>query len=146
MNNRPVFVYGTLRPGYHNHDWALKGRTVSEETATLNQAVMFDYGHFPFVSITHPEAATHQVQGVLVTIPDEHYQDVVKDLDMLEGYRAPGSNTNLYDRVEVEVTTRSGATVTAWTYVAAANREAVIGNLPIVESGDWADTSRIATR
>ncbi len=38
----PFFVYGTLRPGEHNHDLFLRGRTESEEPARLRDAVLYE--------------------------------------------------------------------------------------------------------
>lgn len=53
------------------------------------------------------------VWGVLFELAPGHYDT----LDRYEGYDAPGSATNLYDRVEIEVRREDGAAARCLTYV-----------------------------
>ncbi|MEU9730369.1 gamma-glutamylcyclotransferase family protein [Streptomyces sp. NPDC048002] len=126
------FVYGTLRPGEPNHDAFLRGRTLSEEPATLPGALLYDGPGYPYV-VEHPGA---QVRGDLVTARPEEYPELLKELDRLEEY-TPGDPRNLYERVAREVTTEAGHS-RAWVYLAA---PAVAARLRAhgtpLASGDW---------
>lgn len=144
----PAFVYGTLRNGCGNYEWCLKGRTLTEEPATLTGARMWsNRGSFPFVS-TNDSAETDVVVGELMCIPESLFADVLRDLDGLEGYRGPGVASNLYDRKIVTVTTDDGEQVEAYTYIVSQNiYDSRLRNSDpseLVDSGDW--LTYLATR
>lgn len=129
----PFFVYGTLRPGEHNHDLFLRGRTASEEPGLLRGAVLYDGPGYPYAV----EEAGGVVRGELVTALPAAYEELLGALDRLEEY-VPGGRRNLYERVARDVTGADGAAVRAWVYVAApavAARLRARGTL--VEGGDW---------
>ncbi len=127
-NQLPVFVYGTLRPGFGNYSWALAGKTVAETDATLPNSVMHHGGGFPLV--VHGDAT---VTGVAIDVDPDRYGDVLAALDALEGYR-PAGRSNLYDRVVRTVYTPSGPR-RAWVYLYAADG---LDTRPVIASGDWA--------
>ncbi|WP_330304415.1 MULTISPECIES: gamma-glutamylcyclotransferase family protein [unclassified Streptomyces] len=130
----PFFVYGTLRPGEHNHDLFLRGRTESEEPGRMCGIVLYDGPGYPY-AVEEPGGV---VSGELVTALPEAYEELLAALDGLEEY-TPGDPRNLYERVVREATSADGTTVVrAWVYVAAptvAARLRARGKL--VESGDW---------
>ncbi|BAC73382.1 gamma-glutamylcyclotransferase family protein [Streptomyces avermitilis] len=130
----PFFVYGTLRPGEHNHDLFLRGRTESEEPARLRDAVLYEGPGYPY-AVEEPGAGP--VCGELVTALPEAYGELLGALDRLEEY-VPGDPGNLYERVALHVTRGDGAAVRAWVYVAApavAARLRARGTL--IGGGDW---------
>lgn len=127
MQQLPVFVYGTLRPGCANFSWTLDGNTTSITPATLDAAVMYRGPGFPYVA-----AGDGVVVGDLIDLVPGRYRDVLATLDRLEGYdpdRRGGSNH--YDRVQRTVTTADGPRP-AWVYMVASGP----GREPI-RSGDW---------
>lgn len=129
----PFFVYGTLRPGEHNHDLFLRGRTESEEPALMHGLVLYDGPGYPY-AVEEPGGA---VTGEVVTARPEEYDELLRALDRLEDY-APGDPRNLYERVARDVALAHGTRVRAWVYVAAptvAARLRARGKL--IESGDW---------
>lgn len=129
----PFFVYGTLRPGEHNHDHFLLGRTTSERPARLPGAALYDGPGYPY-AVDEPGALVH---GELITARPEEYGRLLGALDKLEDY-APGDPANVYDRVIRDVICEDGATVRAWVYVAAppvAARLRARGRR--IEGGDW---------
>lgn len=136
----PFFVYGTLRPGQRNHDWALRGRTVAEEPARLPGAALYRGPGYPYAVAT-PEDAGAEVRGELITPAPEHYAAVLATLDRLEGY-APGAADNDYERVVARVlrlaAAPAGAPARAWVYLApgpSAARLRATGAR--IASGDW---------
>lgn len=129
----PFFVYGTLRPGEPNHDLFLRGRTLAEEPAVLDGALLYDGPGYPYV-VEEPGA---QVRGELVTVRPEEYVGLLRDLDGLEDY-VPGDARNLYERVEREVGIGSRR-VRAWVYIAAPAVAARLRDCGTrIEGGDWA--------
>ncbi|MFE7836552.1 gamma-glutamylcyclotransferase family protein [Streptomyces sp. NPDC057474] len=135
----PFFVYGTLRPGEHNHDLFLRGRTRAEEPARMRGMALYDGPGYPYAVEEIGERARggSAVSGELVTARPESYAELLRTLDELEEYTA-GDPANLYERVEREATRDDGTVVRAWVYVAAPTVAAGLrawGKL--IESGDW---------
>ncbi|GGT48065.1 gamma-glutamylcyclotransferase family protein [Streptomyces purpureus] len=134
----PFFVYGTLRPGEHNHDRFLRGRTAAEEPARLPGAVLHDGPGFPYAVPGEGE-----VRGALVTAAPGGYGQLLSVLDDLEEYAGPGHPLNLYDREARDVVRdRDGATVRAWVYFAAPGT--ALG--PRIADGDWLTRTRSGPR
>ncbi|MEU3352938.1 gamma-glutamylcyclotransferase family protein [Streptomyces sp. NPDC037389] len=129
----PVFVYGTLRPGRHNHDRFLLGRTVTEEPARMRGAVLYEGPGYPYAVAD----AEGEIRGELITVAPGEYGRVLAELDALEDYR-PGDPRNSYERVVREVRVEGGGPVRGWVYLAAdrtARRLRASGNR--VPGGDW---------
>ncbi len=125
QEERPFFVYGTLRPGGYNHDRFLAGRIGTEAAAVLPGAVLHDGPGYPYVV---PQAGG-RVTGSLLTPSPGDYGALFGLLDRLE---LPVG----YERTAMDVIrTEDGATVSAWVFVAAP--DAPLG--PVIESGDWFD-------
>lgn len=124
---RPVFVYGTLMPGWHNYDALLAGATTREEPATLAGMVLRDFGAFPYLL-----PGRGVVQGVLLWLHDPRTLDRV---DALEGYFGREHPANHYDRIVVIATTQTNEQIECWTYVAA--DPSSVQHLPLVPGGVW---------
>ncbi|MEX0170839.1 divalent cation tolerance protein CutA [Streptomyces sp. LMG1-1-1.1] len=122
-DERPFFVYGTLRPGAYNHDRFLAGRIGTEADAVLHGAVLHDGPGYPYVV----PAEGGQVVGTLLTPAPGAYGELFGLLDRLE---LPVG----YERVAMDVLrVRDAARVSAWVFLAAP--DAPLG--PVIESGDW---------
>ncbi|KQX53044.1 MULTISPECIES: divalent cation tolerance protein CutA [unclassified Streptomyces] len=122
-DERPFFVYGTLRPGAYNHDRFLAGRIGTEADAVLHGAVLHDGPGYPYVV----PADGGTVVGTLLTPSPGDYSDLFGLLDRLE---LPVG----YERVAMDVErVRDGARVSAWVFLAAP--DAPLGE--VIESGDW---------
>lgn len=135
MNERlPFFVYGTLRPGQQHYAWALRGRTASEESASLSGLVLYEGPGFPYAVECAGEGG---VRGDLVWPEAARYDEVLDVLDELEDY-TPGGTRNVYERVITEATRRDGGGVRAWVYVAAAPLAARLRSTgTVIAGGDW---------
>lgn len=135
-----VFVYGTLRRGYVNYERVLAGLTTAEESAQIAGATLYDAGGFPFV-VLDPSKPGSVVVGDLMTIDPARYDDVLHELDVLEGYY-PLDEGNLYERLAAKV--RIGTRfVTAWIYAAGPG----VGHKDfspedIIPGGDWAQVGQ----
>ncbi|MFF1505881.1 divalent cation tolerance protein CutA [Streptomyces sp. NPDC058326] len=122
-DERPFFVYGTLRPGGYNHDRFLRGRIGDEADGVLYGAVLHDGPGYPYVV----PAEGGQVAGTLLTPAPGAYGELFGLLDRLE---LPVG----YERVAMDVVRlRDGARVSAWVFLAAP--DAPLG--PVIEGGDW---------
>lgn len=139
MNNLvqyPVFVYGTLRPGFHNYEAFLAGRTVHIDYNVKVPGFIMLAGPsspFPFVVPGNPE---NVVTGDLVYVAPGMYDNVLMELDYLEGY-IPGDEDNLYDRKLIQFDADGVARV-AYIYLAAASQaEYLLNTRPLLVSGDW---------
>ncbi len=139
MEQYPLFVYGTLRPGNSNYPHYLAGRTQHEEHATLLGAALYTEGVYPYLTV-EPELVRpdDRVQGTLIAVRPDVYAAVLHDVDQLEDYVDGRRRGNLYERVVRQVATASG-TVEAYVYVASAETVARIreGHMMRVNSEEW---------
>ncbi|MFF8269101.1 gamma-glutamylcyclotransferase family protein [Streptomyces sp. NPDC016562] len=130
----PFFVYGTLRPGEVNHDLFLRGRTASEEPATLPDAALYDGPGYPY-ALHRPGSA---VVGELITAAPDAYGELLAALDVLEEYAGPGRPGNLYDRIAREALRPDGTTVRAWVYLASPPLARRLTQAGVeIPGGDW---------
>lgn len=111
----PFFVYGTLRPGEHNHARHLRGHVADSTPALLDDAVLHEGPGYPY-ALDGPGSGP--VHGDLVTARPQDYAALLADLDRLEDY-APGDPHNDYERVARDVCLPDGSVRRAWVYVAA---------------------------
>lgn len=128
----PVLVYGTLRPGCGNYRNFLEGRTVHEETVSVEGFAMHGRSGFPYLLL-----GERTIVGTLVYIAPDLYKRTLKGLDSLEGFYGVGQRMNHYDRKLVTFDFND-VTRKAWVYVAnhALSRD-IQNQLPVIESGDW---------
>ena len=134
----PVFVYGTLRTGQGNWSHLLAGNTTSEHPAVAPNHVMWSRG-IAFIADGEGEGEG-EVIGDLMIIDREIYQEVMVNLDRLEGIhnRQTGAGYS-YCRVK-RVVMVDGREVEAWMYHGSSE---VVGGFRTngekyrVSSGDW---------
>lgn len=112
LEQLPVFVYGTLRPGEKNYRRYLAGRTISEVAATASGQLYFVAdGGYPYVI-----QGEGSVVGKLVYLVPDRYEQTLQDLDALEEY-VPGDEKNsVYLRRRALVRLPDGNERVAWIY------------------------------
>ncbi len=116
-NVLPLFVYGTLIPGESNYPRYLAGQDERTLPATLNGAVLYTHGPYPYlVRAAELVQPGDYVVGVLVWIKPANYAQTLAAVDRLEEYREGGSD-NHYERITCTVETEEGS-YTAWAYEA----------------------------
>lgn len=130
----PIFTYGTLRRGWFNYENHLAGRTVEEWPARLVGCVLYDAGGFPFA--VRKTDCDDSVIGELMTIKPAEYDEVLRQLDELEGHD-PADTGSLFKRVMVSVWTDAGS-VQAWMYEAGDTVEQEFTSADRIPGGDWA--------
>jgi gamma-glutamylaminecyclotransferase len=121
-----VFVYGTLRKGWHNHRHYLDctGAKFIGEGRTLGKHRMVAAG-VPFVA---KHGGEHTILGELYEVNDE----VLENLDRLEGH------PSFYCR-EKELVRVNGFVTSAWIYF---NERGMSKSMPVISDGDYANFER----
>lgn len=110
-----IFVYGTLRRGFQNHDRYCGDALTIEPAVTTGRLYHLPQG-FPAMF----DAPDGQVFGEVMTFPD--IKKTLERLDRLEGY-CPGDGQSHYIRIKKIVTILNGGKVVpAWVYVYPKNR------------------------
>lgn len=132
----PVFVYGSLRPGFWNYNRVFRGRTRAEEPARLPGATMWD-GAFPYVAETEPGG---EIVGTIIDVDSGQWDGVRRSLDRLEGFDPDRPDSSHYLRHARMVRLGDGSSRMAWVYFAAplVAQRLVSRGQPVIESGDWA--------
>lgn len=143
-DQKPVLVYGTLRPGCGNYEVFLQGHTCKEEVIKVAGLGMYGVGGFPYVRAEEEGVIT----ATLVTLKPGHYSHVMQSLDFLEGYRGVGKS-NHYERKLAVIRNSAGERVEAWVYVVeGVNAERLPIQFVPTPGGDWAEhmAARVALR
>ena len=127
----PVFVYGTLRRGFANHDRFCFD--VLEVVPAWATGRLYD---LPYGFPAMVPARDGRAIGELLTFPDP--VAALRRLDQLEGFRLDGPRH--YDRIVVEAhPLASGEPVCAWCYVYQPDRLRAVGTGAfLVAGGNWA--------
>jgi gamma-glutamylcyclotransferase (GGCT)/AIG2-like uncharacterized protein YtfP len=128
---KPVFVYGTLRAGQGNYYGILEGTTIQERPAILNDYAIFGAG-VPFAI----QRDGRKVVGEVMDVDPEQWPGVLRRLDRLEGYRGEGRN-NMYDRKVRTVTLADGSEIEAYVYLAGESSRRWFTDAEEIPGGDF---------
>jgi len=125
-----LFVYGSLRSGFHNSVYNYISRYFVFDGMGTEQGKLFDMGEYPAAI---PCAEEYFIIGELYHIAQvEDFNWVMEQLDDYEGLLVEPGGIPLYRRELVNVLFKNTA-VTSWMYWY--NRP--ITNQPRIESGDY---------
>ncbi|MGL4797788.1 MAG: gamma-glutamylcyclotransferase family protein [Cellulosilyticaceae bacterium] len=122
-----IFVYGSLRTQFWNHDKVLKNRVRKVEEATIKGELFHLPEGYPAVV-----EGKETIYGELLTVSQEK---ILKSIDFLEGYFGEGED-NLYVRKKIKVATEAGEEE-GWTYMYV-NASYAKKKGRKVAKGDWA--------
>jgi len=121
-----VFVYGTLKKGFSNHNRIFGGYDITITPAWI-YGELYDLGYFPALTI-----GKNKVYGELIEFDN---LEILQRVDYLEGYRGENSIFNFYDRKEIQIFTDK-ETFTAWAYFL--NESKIIdSDGELITSGVW---------
>ena len=125
-----LFVYGSLRSGFHNSVYNYISRYFIFDGIGTVQGNLFDLGEYPAAM---PCTEEHFITGELYHIVQvEQFDYVMEQLDDYEGLLVEPGGIPLFRREPVNVLFKN-STVISWMYWY--NRE--ITNQPRIESGDY---------
>lgn len=122
-----VFVYGSLRTDFWNYDKVLKNRVRHVQEGSIEGALYHLPAGYPAVI-----DGKDRVYGEVFTLSKDN---VIKSLDVLEGYTGEGEN-NLYERKKCKVRLADGTEEMCWVYLYADKSEARKSGR-LVSHGDW---------
>ena len=106
-----VFVYGTLKEGRPLDRKAFAERRTNVDEATIVGSI-FSLGRYPTIKLDG-EGVVH---GEVHTFRSDDFAAVLMSMDAIEGYNPSKPEAGLYTRHLLDVTTKSGEVVKAWTY------------------------------
>jgi len=95
---KKVFVYGSLREGFHNYQKYLVDRVEKSELGIV-QGELFDLEGLGYPALLH---GSNQVAGEILTLKGD-VTTLLKELDELECYFGENNPTNEYDKKIVGV-------------------------------------------
>lgn len=122
-----VFVYGTLKPNYSNYNSLnIKERSIKEKPGYV-KGKLIDLGSFPGLV-----KGNNKIFGVIIYFNDSK---LLKDMDMLEGFKLPNSPSNLYNREEVCVYDEENDKVISRAYIYFLNL--CFSKYKEIQSGIW---------
>lgn len=116
-----VFVYGSLKAGYHNHNTLANSPLISTGTTEPNYQ-MISFGSFP--ALIEGDKA---YEGEIYEVDN----NTLQQLDYLEGY------PDFYNRSQVDIELPNGDVQKCWVYVLANPGEYPINNGSYVDRSSW---------
>ena len=129
MKRLPFFVYGTLIPDQPNY-YLWEKSVINTESGLLKNYQLFDMGHYPMIV----ESKGSNVEGILIEIKEEHYENVTKIIDNLEGYEPEKHGNSAYTREIRQIDLENGNVRDAWICIGS---EDYIKKENIVMGGNW---------
>jgi gamma-glutamylcyclotransferase (GGCT)/AIG2-like uncharacterized protein YtfP len=128
-----VFFYGTLMSGFRRLGRQRLDPKLKPEGPGSIQAALFDLGIYPAAI----PASDGRVRGEVYRMTEP--EDVLSELDDIEGYEPREPDTSLYTRVETSVAFDDGRAGTAWVYF----YNAPLGRAERIESGDYREHLKV---
>jgi len=136
-----IFVYGTLKQGFSNHDRIFGGYDI-KITPAFTYGKLYDLGWYPAMTV-----GSEKVYGELIEFNNP---EILKRVDYLEGFKGESHPHNYYERREVDVFISTNAkmnlriaqykcggdTVKAWIYFLSVEQVKRYGG-DAIKSGKW---------
>ena len=127
--NSQVFVYGSLRSGFHHPAYQYISRYFTLISPARVKGKLYDMGEYPAAIPTEGE---HYIIGELYRIKNQdEFSWAMAQLDDYEGLNTENNEPALYRREESVVYT-GNHTTKAWIYW----YNGAISHKPVIESGD----------
>ncbi len=93
-----IFVYGSLREGFHNYEKYLTGQVVKNEVGTV-RGELFELKGLGYPALLQ---GTNEVVGEIMTLKGD-VKAIMQTLDELECYFGENNLTNEYDKITSSV-------------------------------------------
>ena len=125
-----LFVYSTLRVGFHNDKYEYIRCYFTLEGDAKVKGILSDLGNNP---VATPTTENYFIKGELYRINHENeFSFAIGQLDDYEGVKPEADETASYKRELAAVTREDGSEVNAWIYWYNGN----VDGKPVIESGD----------
>ena len=121
-----VFVYGSLKQGFHNH-CLLQSSTCMGAGQLHGNYTLLDLGAFPALVHTSGDATPRRIRGEIYNVSS----DTLADLDCLEGH------PDFYRRVRRLIHMENGTAVRCWVYLYPTPAPWEMCLHTVVHSGMW---------
>ena len=100
MKNINVFVYGSLRDGFFNYEKYLAGKVLEKKAAKLENMRLY---HMPYKGYPAIISGEGIVNGEIMVIDPNCYEETIKAMDEMEGFKGKDNLENEYDKIILEV-------------------------------------------
>ncbi len=130
MQQKYLFVYGTLLPDHAPAEIMAVVRTFRPKGRGLARGRLYDLGEYPGAILD--AASETEVSGEVFELPKD--PQVLRSLDEYEGYDPANPEASLFVRRRCPVEVIGGGKIDCWVY--AYNRDP--GQAPLVSGGDYA--------
>lgn len=128
----PIFVYGSLREGFFNYNKYLNGKVLSNIKGRTKGKLY----HMPYKGYPALISGEDYVYGEIMFFND--YEETMKDLDELEGYKSLNNPSNEYEKRIIEIELPSGENKLCYLYMYNVdNDHRFYDEAVYVENGDW---------
>ncbi|WP_432774560.1 gamma-glutamylcyclotransferase family protein [Brevibacillus gelatini] len=102
LKQLPVFVYGTLLRGFHNHAICVRPFAHTEAKASVKGELYHLPEGYPGLLTGAGETNGAVVTGAVLDFAPEVYEKALAVLDELEAYYGEGDPRNEYERIVVD--------------------------------------------
>ncbi|WP_195251163.1 gamma-glutamylcyclotransferase family protein [Romboutsia sp. 1001713B170207_170306_H8] len=136
MKNINVFVYGSLRDGFFNYEKYLAGKVLEKKTAKLENMRLY---HMPYKGYPAIISGEDIVNGEIIVIDPNFYEETIKAMDEMEGFKGKDNPENEYDKIILEVKNISDNEIEkCFVYFYNKNNDQRFEKESIyIQSGDW---------
>ncbi len=136
MKNINVFVYGSLRDGFFNYEKYLAGKVLEKKAAKLENMRLY---HMPYKGYPAIISGEDIVNGEIIVIDPNFYEETIKAMDEMEGFKGKDNLENEYDKIILEVKNISDNEIEkCFVYFYNKNNDQCFEKESIyIQSGDW---------
>ena len=136
MKRINLFVYGSLREGFFNYEKYLDGKVARKYDARIANMKLY---HMPYKGYPAITLGTDIVNGEIMVLREECYEETMKAMDQMEGFIFEGNPDNEYHKVIMEAENlHTNQMELCYVYFYNQDRDRLFdGNAIYLPDGDW---------
>ncbi len=136
MKRINLFVYGSLREGFFNYEKYLDGNVARKYDARIANMKLF---HMPYKGYPAITFGKDVVEGEIMVLREECYEETMKAMDRMEGFISEGNPENEYHKVVMEAENlQTNQMELCYVYFYNQDRDSLFGgNAIYLPNGDW---------
>ncbi|MGG7177299.1 gamma-glutamylcyclotransferase family protein [Clostridium paraputrificum] len=133
LQERKIFVYGSLREGFFNYDKYLSGKVESVEIGRVKGKTLY---HMPYKGYPAMLSGEGEVVGEVMVVKD--YTNTMKAIDEMEGFIGEGHPDNEYNKTLLEIEFADGRKEMCYAYCYNKINDKIFDTEAVfLPSGDW---------